>query len=58
METIIEISETFLLDILKQQKFKFTLKEIDSIISLKLKNNILDRISFDSENKLESNQRV
>ena len=57
METIIEISETFLLDILKQQKFKFTLKEIDSIISPELKEDLLDKIGLDSE-KLESSQMV
>ena len=41
MENKIEISDAFLLDILKQQKFRFTLNEIDAIISPKLKEELL-----------------
>ena len=57
MENTIEISEALFLYILKQQKFNFTLKEIDSIISPKLKNDILDKIFLDSENS-EAKDRV
>ena len=51
----IEISEAFLLDILNQKKFRFTLEEIDPIIPPKIKKDILDRIDLDPEN-LESKE--
>ena len=44
-------------DILKEQRVKFTLKEIDTIISPKLKKDILDTVYLDPEN-LKSNERV
>ena len=56
-KNIIEISEDSLLDILKQKKFKFTLEEINQIISQKLKGDILHMIWLDPED-LESNERV
>ena len=57
MENVIKISEDSLLDILKQKKFKFTLEEIDQIISQKTKKDILDMIWLDPE-ELDSNERV
>ena len=54
---VIKISEDSLLDILKQKKFKFSLEEIDQIISQKLKEEILDMIWLDPE-ELDSNERV
>ena len=47
----------FLLDILNKLTFKLPFKEIDSIISPKLKKDLSDRIWLLSEN-LESNERV
>ena len=55
MENVIKISEAFLRDVLKQNKFKFTLNEIDSIISPELKKDIVDKICLDFENR-DSNQ--
>ena len=57
MENKFGISEAFLLDALNKLTINLPFKEIDSIISPKLKEDLSDRIWLLSEN-LESNQRV